>query len=76
MNAAALANLSDDEAHRLEGHARAFYRRVLLLMNATACDVRLAIQACEDADKSPNVPSSHTAAFESVQASLPIEVSL
>jgi hypothetical protein len=76
MNAAALANLSDDEARRLEGAAREFYKRVLRLCWDTGCSVQMALRACEDADKSPTVPSSHTAAFESVQASLPIEVSL
>lgn len=45
------AGLTDDEARRLEGKARAFYLRVLVLQNETGCSVQQAVQACQDADK-------------------------
>jgi hypothetical protein len=48
------AGLTDDEARRLDGAARAFYRRVLELINMTGCSVQQAVQACQDADKERN----------------------
>lgn len=54
MNAAALANLADDQARQLEGAARNFYKRVLELMNTTGCSIQLAIRAVEEADKQRN----------------------
>lgn len=45
------ANLTDEQAARLEGHARQFYRRALELINATGCSLQQAIQAIQDADR-------------------------
>jgi hypothetical protein len=45
------AGLTDDEARRLEGAARRFYMRVLVLQNETGCSVQQAVQACQDADR-------------------------
>lgn len=45
------ANLTDEQARRLEGAARAFYKRVLILQSQTGCTVQQAVQACQDADK-------------------------
>ena len=50
MTAEQLANLDDEQAMRLEGNAREFYKRVLILMNDTGCPVAMAIQAVEQAD--------------------------
>jgi len=43
--------LTDDEARALEGEARAFYLRVLLLQHHTACSFEMAYQACTQADQ-------------------------
>jgi hypothetical protein len=45
------ANLTDEQAARLEGKAREFYRRALELVNSTGCSVQMAIQAIQDAEK-------------------------
>jgi hypothetical protein len=45
------AGLTDEQAQRLEGKARAFYLRVLVLQNETGCSVQQAVQACQDADR-------------------------
>lgn len=47
----AYANLTDEEARRLEGKARTFYKRALALVNETGCSLQEAILACQDADK-------------------------
>jgi hypothetical protein len=47
----AYANLSDEQAARLEGYARDFYRRALELVNMTNCTLQQAIQAIQDADR-------------------------
>ena len=44
------AGLTDDEARRLEGHARRFYQRALELVNMTGCTIQMAIQAIQDAE--------------------------
>lgn len=54
MTPLVIANLTDDQARQLEGDARDFYRRVLILMNESGCDVQTAIRACEEADKNQN----------------------
>jgi len=46
-----LAGLTDEQAARLEGKARDFYRRALELVNSTGCSLQLAVQAIQDADK-------------------------
>lgn len=45
------ANLSDEQARRLEGEARAHYLRVLALINQTGCSIRDAIAAVAEADE-------------------------
>jgi hypothetical protein len=45
------ANLSDEQAARLEGKAREFYKRALELVNSTGCTVQMAIQAIQDAER-------------------------
>ena len=45
-----LANLTDEEAARLEGKARDFYRRALELVNTTGCSLQMAILALQDAE--------------------------
>lgn len=51
MTCAELANLSDEDARQLEGTARDFFVRVLMLMNDAGCSVELAYRAVEAADK-------------------------
>jgi hypothetical protein len=45
------AGLTDEQARRLEGKARDFYRRALELVNQTGCSLQVAIQAIQDADR-------------------------
>jgi hypothetical protein len=45
------AGLTDEQARSLEGKAREFYKRALLLQHATGCTIQIAIQACQDADR-------------------------
>ncbi len=42
------AGLTDEEARRLEGKAREFYRRALALMDETGCSYQMAVQAIQD----------------------------
>lgn len=60
MTAEMLADLTDDEARQLEGAARAFSMRVLLLMNETSCTVDLAYRAVEaTAEGDQPIASNH-----------------